>query len=199
MHQKYQDKPFTCDICNRSYHLQRELTFHREMYHDKRNLVYCDKCGLSFLNRGSYLKHYKYKHSTERPFKCDLCSFSCALNSDLKTHKKRVHSTETFTCSACGMLFRSEVRMKIHFRSIHAEKNLLCDFEGCRRAFSHNWDLETHKKRHLNIRDHKCRICGASYFKSNALRHHFMSIHMNFKFNCPDQTCKGDFFFDLSF
>jgi uncharacterized Zn-finger protein len=73
------------------------------------------------------------------------------------------------------------------------EKKFICDFKGCKRGFTHPTELKHHKKRHSNIREYTCKICGASYFKPLVLRYHIQSIHLGISFKCEAPGCKSEF------
>lgn len=173
---------------------KKNLTNHVSRYHLRKNLIFCEVCGKEFVVKTAYTRHFNFNHTEERPFKCSYpdCTYSSVTNDILNRHVKNVHSTVMFGCSACEKEFKNNVALRKHFRACHAERNLICDFEGCGKAFSYDVDLKNHKKRHFNIRDYTCKICGASYFKSRVLSHHILSIHMDFKFKCEVPGCKGE-------
>ena len=63
--------------------------------------------------------------------------------------------------------------MKWHIRNHTGEKQLVCDFSNCEKAFARPGALRDHKKRnHEKVFKHGCPICDQMFFSgSDMLRH----------------------------
>jgi uncharacterized Zn-finger protein len=155
---------------------RKKLSSHIRSCHIKKS-IYCEVCGKEFLAQSSYQRHFQNNHTNVRPFKCTYpdCEFSCAQRSTLTRHLKDVHSSKKHSCSQCEKAFKTPVSLRQHVRAMHTEKNLICDFEGCGKAFSYYVDLKNHKNNHQNARKHICSICNESYLNVTSLTIHILT------------------------
>ena len=93
--QLYQDQseaPFKCNVCNKGFKYQINLTSHMQIH--KENYP-CDECGKSFNNKLELKRH-------------------------IVTDHKQTESTITYECSKCKKFFSSLVRYEKHRESCSA-------------------------------------------------------------------------------
>lgn len=58
------DKPFSCDVCNKSFKLKNTLRNHQVQHTGVRRFI-CPFCGRSFASSGNYYSHRKRMHPQE--------------------------------------------------------------------------------------------------------------------------------------
>ena len=66
--------------------------------------------------------------------KCPDCSETFKNSKELETHIKQFHFVTDYQCPHCKKYLRSE-------------RNYVCDFKGCGKAFKTKVDLSNHKKK----------------------------------------------------
>ena len=91
----------TCNICSKTFKIQRSLTNHITMVHRSRKDYKCGSCNKSFSLAGILKKHIYAVHEGHKDYKCQSCSksFSYAwyLNKHIKTHFVRFGKLVYFT------------------------------------------------------------------------------------------------------
>ncbi|KAI9197477.1 uncharacterized protein BJ171DRAFT_428056 [Polychytrium aggregatum] len=73
------------------------------------------------------------------------------------------------------------------------ERRYACDYEGCGRAFSRQFNLKAHKKTHEDCRDRpfECPICNQRFFRNHDLTRH-STVHTKVKeWKC--ESCDKEF------
>ncbi|GIY64233.1 hypothetical protein CEXT_267841 [Caerostris extrusa] len=73
----------------------------------------CDICQKSFPQLSGLL-HHAGVHSTEKPHRCDYCDFKTAHKSSLKDHLRRYHSEHKEECPLCCSDFYSKDSLRFH-------------------------------------------------------------------------------------
>lgn len=76
-----------CDVCGKSFTLQRYLTIHLRS-HSKEKPYNCDECGKTFTQMSSVTVH-KRLHSGER-FHCSVCDRGFLTRTVLRTHIRKL-------------------------------------------------------------------------------------------------------------
>lgn len=56
-------------------------------------------------------------------------------------------------------------------------KRFICEFEDCGRAFARAFNLQTHEKSHLNIRDFACAHCDKRFSRRHDRGRHCAAVH----------------------
>ena len=57
------------------------------------------------------------------------------------------------------------------------ERNYVCDFKGCGKAFKTKVDLSNHKKSHIDKKQHPCPYCKKAYKTHQDLQGHVFKKH----------------------
>jgi len=118
------ERPFVCDICNKSYKSYRVLKIHK-LRHGPANEI-CNVCGKTFRLR-SEVKHHMRRHMNDRRVQCDSCDKVFYRNSELKNHQ-RVHTGEkpykcVFCSYACTIKGNLDKHMKTHEKATSSSSN----------------------------------------------------------------------------
>ncbi|CAH1181881.1 unnamed protein product [Phyllotreta striolata] len=87
-------KPYTCDICDKSFTVSAGLDYHMKI-HKGLKPFQCSHSDCSKTFRTNYAKKvHERMHGTERAFKCDVCNKGFVRSSHLKRHVK-LHREES--------------------------------------------------------------------------------------------------------
>nr|XP_032811206.1 zinc finger protein 24-like [Petromyzon marinus] len=112
-----QDKPHSCDVCDRSFTWPSELTIHQHE-HAGEQLHHCRVCGRRFL-KSSYLKVHSRTHTGEKPYCCQFCGHRFSRYGVLKSHLLTHTGEKPYTCKVCGRKFTQRSNMRSHERTQH--------------------------------------------------------------------------------
>ncbi|XP_028989870.1 zinc finger protein 646 isoform X2 [Betta splendens] len=186
-----EERPFTCNICNRSYRHAGSLLNHKNTH--KTGHFSCNFCSKPFTNPMALRNHTRI-HTQKKKYVCLTCGKAFRLASILHNHQ-RVHNRAAshFRCSACGKSFQGRSGMKRHRccrgqensaragvqQSERADKCFTCDL--CGRSYRHAGSLLNHKKTHSENLLH-CTLCLQTFPDPVSLQlHSQMRRHC-----CPD-------------
>lgn len=172
------DKPFICELCNKSFVRSDFLDNHMEVVH-KRNKPKCNVCGKLF-SRKDVLKRHMSTHKAAL-YDCKFCLRSFTRKDRLVAHKRTHELNSELKCTKCPAAFhRREVLLK--HRRLHETK------EQCHICFKFaptkgklvvhlNW----HKKDSANKGDvkncHVCETCGKRLTRRELLLKHIRRVH----------------------
>ncbi|KAM4525461.1 zinc finger protein 646 isoform 1-T2 [Odontesthes bonariensis] len=162
-----EERPFTCNICNRSYRHAGSLLNHKNTH--KTGHFSCTFCSKPFTNPMALRNHTRI-HTQKKKYVCLTCGKAFRLASILHNHQ-RVHNRvlSHFSCPSCGKSFQGRSGLKRHrcrrgqnstrFGVQHSERGdkcFMCDL--CGRSYRHAGSLLNHKKSHSeNL--HHCTLC----------------------------------------
>ena len=211
------EKPFECDICSKSFAIEKFLKNHLKVIHNKiepkikfseDKIYFCDieGCGKSFSQKGALNKHKTVTHSNEKPYVCEWpgCSAAYKIKESLVNHKA-IHSDERqFKCDVegCTKTFQTKWNFYSHMKTHRDQdptrrvRRYPCDWPGCQFNGKNKQDLTIHMNRHMNIKPYKCEHedCPMSYFTSYELKQHVIKVHEvpnenDREFKCHYETC----------
>ncbi|XP_023863960.1 zinc finger protein 646 isoform X1 [Salvelinus sp. IW2-2015] len=191
---KKEERPFTCNICNRSYRHAGSLLNHKNTH--KSGHFSCTFCSKPFSNPMALRNHTRI-HTQKKKHVCLTCGKAFRLASILHNHQK-VHTrvASHFSCPECGKSFQGKSGLKRHrcqsrgpddsakagdsyHRDGGGDKCFMCDL--CGRSYRHSGSLLNHKKTHSeNL--HHCTLCLQTFPDPIALQ-----VHSQMKRHCcPD-------------
>ncbi|KAJ8705189.1 hypothetical protein PYW07_011016 [Mythimna separata] len=116
-------KKYQCDHCQRFYLTKGEVRAHITWSHmpaEARGGHAC-VCGRVFRSPSLLRDHKARFHAAQPPprvHQCDHCEKAFANKQVLNRHKKS-HSNEMYPCNECGMLFKTQPYVKVHYQIKH--------------------------------------------------------------------------------
>ncbi|GMR36632.1 hypothetical protein PMAYCL1PPCAC_06827 [Pristionchus mayeri] len=202
-YQRFREKKFVCDECDRCFTLKQNVQQHVMIYHMngakqlqlKRGKRFkCLKCTqptifktLEQARRHDIAKH-GIKTSGARSFKCDQCPKVYPTSSALKEHITIVHLKERpFECEECGIRFGRKGGLRRHLQMVHENQLFMCQFEGCTHpGYKCTKALAAHiRSVHTKDRPFKCMLCDRTFVRKNDLKTHEMTHQATATLICP--------------
>ncbi|XP_038551698.1 zinc finger and BTB domain-containing protein 40 isoform X1 [Micropterus salmoides] len=128
-------KPFSCDLCNKSYQQLSGLWYHNRTNHPDvfashtrqlKTLVQCDVCFKFFPSAASVAKHQAAEHqgSASSTLHCPYCPAVLGGEEEMQEHISSQHisqSSEACSCSLCSLVCSSQLELQEHLLSCHME------------------------------------------------------------------------------
>ena len=125
---------------------------------------------------------------SKKIFSCPTCFKVFQTNYDFERHVlvhgvvengvvelKNSHETE-FQCSACYKKFKSKYVAKRHFKQLHKNKTIRCNF--CPKRFSCSSEYKIHiSKFHEGSRPFRCIYCPERFGSKSEFNTHFVKFH----------------------
>ncbi|XP_052750972.1 zinc finger protein 616-like [Galleria mellonella] len=115
-------KKYQCDHCQRLYLTKGEVRAHIMWSHERaRGGHGCARCGRVFRTPGRLRLHARRDHlrlPAPRDHACHVCRKAFENKQVLKRHL-RVHSDEMYPCKECGLLFKTEPYVDVHYKLKH--------------------------------------------------------------------------------
>ena len=100
-----EERPYTCQECNKKFKTKDTLKAHMDKIHAKETPFSCSICERAFKRSFDLDRHFQLAHSGDRPYSCELCDKTFKLKSVLKkheeTHSKPSRFNKRFSCEKC--------------------------------------------------------------------------------------------------
>ncbi|XP_059185010.1 zinc finger and BTB domain-containing protein 40 isoform X2 [Centropristis striata] len=128
-------KPFSCDLCNKSYQQLSGLWYHNRTNHPDvfanhtrqlKTLVQCDVCFKFFPSAASMAKHQAAEHTGSATVgtQCPYCPAVLSGEEEVQEHISSQHASqcsEVFNCPLCSLVCSSHLELQEHLLSCHIE------------------------------------------------------------------------------
>eukprot|EP00090_Calanus_glacialis_P022186 TRINITY_DN34235_c0_g1_i1.p1 TRINITY_DN34235_c0_g1~~TRINITY_DN34235_c0_g1_i1.p1 ORF type:complete len:519 (-),score=110.42 TRINITY_DN34235_c0_g1_i1:69-1580(-) len=117
------EKPFTCEHCDKSFSRSESLSKHRALNHGvnykgeaiTRKLYSCDYCGKLLTSKTKLVNHVKVIHEGIKDFKCKFCDKSFGSKNNLDLHEGAVHTGKLpYQCYFCNKSFSRKNLLNDH-------------------------------------------------------------------------------------
>ncbi|XP_061173518.1 zinc finger protein 521-like [Saccostrea echinata] len=171
--------PWKCLVCEKDFHLRRNLKEHLKGEH---KTFICEKCGRTFNCMYTFKRHESVHKSQ---IKCTLCSKQFDTKIELAIHR-RVH-IKYWICHFCGRNLSNQTSLNSHLKA-HREKRIVTSAQKsekfcqiCNRSFSNHELYQKHKAIHKGDRLHSCQYCGKKYSYIGSLKLHYRTYHPEHK------------------
>ena len=136
--------------CEKSRHVYDDITALKNHYHrcHVEDPVICPHCGESLMNSLIYVAHINRSCNVRVRRKCNLC--------DGKTIKNLTY----------------------HMKTVHGERKVVCDVDGCSLKFVGQFDLIKHTRAvHKKEKPFVCDKCGTKMAQFANLKDHRIKVH----------------------
>ncbi|CAH0563525.1 unnamed protein product [Brassicogethes aeneus] len=161
-------RPFSCDLCGKSFLLKHHLTSHTRT-HTGIKPHKCEQCGKSFTHKHC-LNTHMLLHSSERPYECKECKKSFTLKHHLISHGRVHKRAKPFVCIECGQSFPLKRHLITHGKFHAGERPFLCT--ECGESFAQKDHLVIHSRFHGFKNSYACPDCGATFTRKFELVNH---------------------------
>ncbi|XP_046408787.1 uncharacterized protein LOC124173312 [Ischnura elegans] len=180
MHAHRGEKPYSCDVCKKSFSRKQYLAAHCRTHSGEKPYA-CRICCKSF-NQSSTLAKHKRTHTGEKPYSCNVCSNSFTQRHSLDEHM-RIHTGEKpYTCDVCNKSFSRKGGLVIHCRTHSGERPFSCSI--CCKSFSERSVLARHMLTHTGKKPYSCGVCHKSFSKKCNLVIHCRTHSGERPFSC---------------
>jgi len=117
------EKPFTCEHCDKTFARSESLSKHRALNHGvnhkgeviARKFYSCNYCGKLLTSKTKLVSHVKVIHEGVKDFKCKFCDKTFGSKSNLEVHEGAVHTGKLpYQCYFCNKSFSRKNLLNDH-------------------------------------------------------------------------------------
>eukprot|EP01083_Nonionella_stella_P214764 773554_1 len=176
------DRPFSCDICHKSFRKKKYVIEHRIQVHTEERHYQCDQCDKSFKLSRRLSHHIRQAHNGY-PYECTKCNMKFQMHADFKKHQTGSctgvsgHTEDRIECVECSKVFESTSALITHQATHDVERPFKCFVAGCIWSFKRKDHLHTHLFKIHNKNPWQCELCSQTFRIRQDLTQHMKSIH----------------------
>ena len=114
----YNTPRIKCPECQLTFGRRQHMTRHVETMHKKSRTTFeCDICEKQFLYEGNLTRHRKNVHGGQRDFKCEECPAKFTRREDLRNHVREGKHYQEEYCKYCKqtLIFKSCRKKDFHY------------------------------------------------------------------------------------
>jgi len=176
-------RPFSCDLCPRTYAIIRNIRQHVTTHIKKKKDFQCDLCEYKAVYSNNLKIHKQRIHATGS-HKCSGCEFIGKTKLCISIHRE-THAENNFECSKCKAKCGSLILLKQHYKNVHGKRRFKCSFLNCDYVGKTNGSLIQHQLGHTNTKPIQCDFCGRCFGRKFNCAEHILRYHINSdRFNC---------------
>ncbi|XP_049824017.1 zinc finger protein 117 isoform X2 [Aethina tumida] len=167
---------FKCDICNKLFIQQNNLSRHKSIEHPKNNRYFCCECNKECESSAQLIDHMRV-HPI-KSIKCLGCDREFTRKYHLERHLYHTGCMGTekraFECRVCQKFFTRKDNLAEHLRGHAGQKNnrKLFNCEFCEKTFKGLPLLNIHLRTHTGERPYPCEFCEKRFASSGAQKKH---------------------------
>ncbi|XP_018010367.1 zinc finger protein 628-like [Hyalella azteca] len=154
--------PPHCTICNYVASSQRDLNMHTKREHAQQVEYECTQCEFSTMQRWRYLRHMR-THRSKVQYQCRQCPYSAFAPMPFRSHLITQHSVEDLPESLKEYLVPAPFKTiadKDLLRKVLAKKHRIYKCKECGFTARRKDALAQHIARKHREKQHKCTQCG---------------------------------------
>ncbi|XP_063702902.1 zinc finger protein OZF-like [Culicoides brevitarsis] len=114
----HENKSFPCDICGRTFNRPDKVISHKRIHETNRPVFECPECQKQFNYKTALTCHMRI-HTGERPYKCTVCGIAFALSGNLSKHMHSHTQTKPYMCKICPFGTKKKTELEFHLRNNH--------------------------------------------------------------------------------
>ena len=138
------DKPYSCDICSKSFTTSSDKNRHMRT-HTGEKPYSCEICGKSFSVSSSKVRHMR-THTEDKPYSCQICGKSFSLLHNREIHMRMHTGEKPYSCEICGKSFSQSSHKYSHMKTHTGEKPYSCEI--CGKSFTKSKYRDEHRRAH---------------------------------------------------
>ncbi|XP_072380246.1 uncharacterized protein [Diabrotica undecimpunctata] len=183
------ERPFACGSCRKTFTQESDLKRHSLIHNGKKDFQ-CQHCGKMFSTARSLAAHMLKHEALLQNVKCNFCKSSVCSCHHEKQLKIDNIPKESFLCTICGKMFKTNSNLQIHHRIHTGENPFVCLL--CNKGYKANTALKSHMRRaHTGEKLYKCQICPKEYYDSTNLKRHNKRVHANLDIKHESFDCEN--------